>query len=128
MRIKLIRDDLGIPSAVKPEASQVVTRGGNARYWKLGTVLEVSLRGAQLLVGNGDAEPADDEAEAACVGWQRGREEVLLSRRMLAAGIEPEDRERYRRGELLGYDTHGNDIPGPNWVAPEPDDTDEEDT
>jgi hypothetical protein len=34
---------------------------------------------------------------------------------MLAKAIEPEDRERFKNGELLGYDEDGNDIPGPNW-------------
>ena len=76
--------------------------------------LEVDRRGAQLLVGNGDCEPVDDEAEEACKGWKLKRSEVLLSRDMLAKAIEPEDRDRYRRGEILGYDENGNDIPGPN--------------
>jgi hypothetical protein len=82
---------------------------------------------AQLLVGNGDAEPADEEAEAACPKWQINRADVLLSREMLAKAIDPEDRERFRAGEILGYDENGNDIPGPNWVELDEDDTEEDD-
>jgi len=29
---------------------------------------------------------------------------------MLARGIEPEDREAFRRGEITGYDADGNPI------------------
>jgi hypothetical protein len=64
----------------------------------------------EILVGNGDAEPADAEAEAACEGWRDKRAAVLESREMLARGIEPEDREAFRRGELTGYDADGNPI------------------
>ena len=103
-----------------------IDRSSGQPFWKLGAIVEVDRRGAQLLVGNGDCEPVDDEAEEACKGWKLKRSEVLLSRDMLAKAIEPEDRDRYRRGEILGYDENGNDIPGPNWVEPEDDDSDEE--
>ena len=45
-------------------------------------------------------------------GWQNNRQQVLLSREMLAKGIEPEDREAYRAGEFEGYDENGNKIGG----------------
>jgi len=33
---------------------------------------------------------------------------------MLARGIDPDDRERFKRGELLGYNADGSEILGPN--------------
>ena len=116
MKIKIIRSDLGVAHHVdRSQFIDDINTVNGVPFWKSGTVLEVDKRGAQLLVGNGDAEPADDEALAACPEWQSDRESVLLARDMLAKGIEPDDRERYRNGEILGYDDEGNDIPGPNW-------------
>lgn len=123
MKIKFIRSDNGVAAAFNTEeyADQIVQIDGQP-FWKLGAVVEVDRRGAQLLVGNGDCDPADDEATEACANYMLKREEVLLSREMLARAIDPDDRERYRNGEILGYDADGNDIPGPNWVEPaEPD-------
>ena len=127
MKIKYIRTDNGVAGAFDNEQyADQIDRSSGQPFWKLGAIVEVDRRGAQLLVGNGDCEPVDDEAEEACKGWKLKRSEVLLSRDMLAKAIEPEDRDRYRRGEILGYDENGNDIPGPNWVEPEDDDSDEE--
>jgi hypothetical protein len=128
MKIKLIRSDSGVAHHIdrKAFAEHIIDIGGRP-FWKPGTILDVEKRGAQLLVGNGDAEPADEEAEAACPKWRTNRADVLLSREMLAKAIEPEDRERFRNGEILGYDENGNDIPGPNWIEPDDDDTEEED-
>ncbi len=124
MKVKLIRDDLGAPAHLR-DHPDVVIRGKRAPYWRNGAVIEVDARGAELLVGNGDAEPADGEAEAVCKGWRDSRPGVLLSREMLAKGIEPEDRERYRRGEILGYEENGDYIPGPNWIEPADEEGDE---
>lgn len=115
MLIRLIRDDLGVAQGFDTEdrAGDIV-RIDCEPFWKPGTIInEASPRAVKLLVDNGDAEPADAEAEAVCAGWRLRRDEVLLAREMLAKAIEPEDRERFRRGELLGYDADGNDIPGP---------------
>lgn len=114
MKIRLVRDDLRVPPNANVSTDSTVVKNG-AVYWKLGSVLDVPARGCELLVGNGDAEPADEDAEMVCKGWKDKRPEVLLSRAMLAAGIEPEDRELFRAGEILGYDETGNYIPGPNW-------------
>lgn len=121
MRVRLIRDDLGaLPSFRDDERVEI--RGKNTPFWKHGAVIDTDARGAALLVGNGDAEPADEEAEAVCSGWQKRRPEVLLSRDMLAKGIDPDDRDKFRRGEILGYDENGDYIPGPNWTDPEEED------
>lgn len=128
MKIKFVRTDNGVARAFDTEEhADLIDRSSGAPHWKLGAIVEVDRRGAQLLVGNGDCEPADDEAEEACKGWQARRPEVLLAREMLAKAIDPEDRERFRNGEILGYDADGNDIPGPNWCDPDEDDTEEED-
>jgi hypothetical protein len=110
-----------------PEYAEQIDRSSGQPFWKLGAIVEVDRRGAQLLVGNGDCEPADEEAEAACKNWRANRDAILLSREMLARAIDPEDRERFRNGEILGYDENGNDIPGPNWIEPDDDDTEEDD-
>ena len=116
MKIRFIRSDNGVAAAFDtPENADQIDRSSGMPHWKLGAIVEVDRRGAQLLVGNGDCEPADPEAEEACSGWRKHRSEVLLSREMLAKAIEPEDRERFKNGEILGYDDDGNDIPGPNW-------------
>jgi hypothetical protein len=112
MKIRLIRDDLNAPPGTVQEG--VVSKNG-VLWWLKGTIIDVPKRAAQLLVGNGDAEPADDEAEAACDGWRNRRADVLVSREMLARGIEPQDRERFRAGELAGYNPDGSEIPGPHW-------------
>jgi len=110
MQIRLIRDDLGVAGSA-PDSEQMTERGGR-RFWLRGAVIEVPQRAAVLLVGNGDAEPADDEAEQACKGWKDNRQQVLLSREMLARGIEPEDREAFKAGEFERYDENGNKIGG----------------
>jgi hypothetical protein len=112
MRIRLIREDLNAPPGTVHEG--IEKRAGGVLFWRVGTVIEVDRRAVQLLVGNGDAEPADDEAEAAVPNWRQGREKVLLAREMLARGIDPDDRERFKRGELLGYNADGSEILGPN--------------
>ena len=48
-------------------------------------------------MGNGDAEPADAEAEAAVGDWKANRQQVLLSRQMLAEGVDPAQREQYKQ-------------------------------
>lgn len=128
MKIKFVRTDNQVAAAFDTEEhAEQIDRSSGRPFWKLGAIVEVDRRGAQLLVGNGDCEPADDEAEESCKGWKAQRSEVLLSREMLARAIEPEDRERFRNGEILGYDADGNDIPGPNWVEPDEEEAEEDD-
>ncbi len=86
MRIRLIRQDLNAPPGTAHEG--IEKRAGGVLFWRVGTVIDVDRRAVQLLVGNGDAEPADDESEAAVPNWRQGRERVLLAREMLARGID----------------------------------------
>jgi hypothetical protein len=129
MQIRFIRSDLQVSEAFDTEQfSDRIDRASGRPHWKLGAVIDETEFATQVLVGNGDAEPADLEAEKACPRWAINRENVLLSREMLAKGIDPigEDRERFRNGELLGYDANGDDIPGPNWVEPEHEEDEQE--
>lgn len=139
MKIRLIRDDLGVPPGIvcepggtveEGQLSPNIVDGEKGRAWKLGTIFVVTPREAVLLVGNGDAEPADDEAETVCGNWKKNRDLVLESREMLAKGILPEDREAFRRGEILGYDTLGRKIYAPGFIPSETgdDDDDEQDS
>lgn len=135
MKIRLVRKDLGVPPGITCEPGGTVEAGQVSpnivqteagTVWKEGTVFEVSAREAVLLVRNGDAEPADDEADKACGNWKQNRDLVLLSREMLAKGILPEDREAYRRGEFLGYDSLGRKIPAPGFIPVETGEDDDE--
>jgi hypothetical protein len=123
MKIKLIRSDLNV-AADFIDDPRVITDERGILWWPINSVMEVDKVGGKLLVENGDAEPADEEALAVCAGWQYRRDEVLLSREMLAKCIDIEDRQRFRNGEILGYDENGNDIPGPNYVVQDDDDSD----
>jgi len=95
MKIKLIREDLNAPPGT--EADGLKTDANGVLWWIAGTVIEVDRRAAQLLVGNGDAEPADAEAEAAVGDWKSNRQQVLQARQMLAEGIDPAEREQYKQ-------------------------------
>lgn len=95
MKIKLIREDLNAPPGTEHEGIKADANG--VLWWIVGTVIDVDRRAAQLLVGNGDAEPADAEAEAAVGDWKANRQQVLLSRQMLAEGIDPAEREQYKQ-------------------------------
>ena len=122
MKIRYVRSDNEVAETYKDHPA-VVRCARGLYWWPVGAVVDVDEDGARL-VSNGDAEPADDEMEALCCNWKANRAEVLLSREMLAKGIEPEDRERFRRKEILGYDENGNDIPGPNYIQPDEEDED----
>ena len=125
MKIKLIRSDLNVAAAYLDDP-KVITDERGLKWWPLGAEMEVDNAGGKLLVENGDAEPACEEARSVCSGWEFRRDDVLLSREMLAKCIDLEDRQRFRNGEILGYDEDGNDIPGPNYVARD-DDEEQED-
>jgi hypothetical protein len=95
MKIKLIRKDLNAPPGTKHDG--IIADENGVLWWTVGTVIDVDARAAELLVGNGDAEPADAEAEAAVGDWKANRQQVLLSRQMLADGVDPSEREQYKQ-------------------------------
>ena len=95
MKIKLIRKDLNAPPGTEHDG--IIADENGILWWTVGTVIDVDARAAELLVGNGDAEPADAEAEAAVGDWKANRQQVLLSRQMLADGVDPSEREQYKQ-------------------------------
>ena len=121
MKIEIIRDDIKVSAAVAFDASSMNKRNGST-YWNRGSIIECNARECQLLVGNGDCIPACDESRELCKDWQEKLEVRKVHREMLARCIQPEDRQRYLRGEILGYDENGDDIPGPNYVSQNEDD------
>ena len=88
-----------------------------------GTIIEAP--DCYRLVLLGAAEPADDE----CREKVNLPEDVLQirqkARRRIEAGIQPEDNERFDRGEIVGYNPDGSDIPGPNYQEEAEDEEDE---
>lgn len=121
MKVEFIRHDIKLaPGYPFDESRMVKTERGT--FWKCGALMEVNARECELLVGNGDCIPACDESNAICAGWEAKLEIRKVHREMLARGIAPEDRQRYLRGEIVGYDENGDDIPGPNYVTPDEDD------
>ena len=103
-----------------------VKRREDGRYvWPAGTVEDHP--NAYLRVRMGDSEPADDECRLAAA---MSSQEMKTAQRIsgaVRAGIEPVDYQRFFDGENLGYDSEGEDVPGPNYVPPEDDDDDDDD-
>lgn len=106
MKCKLIRELRCDPSDERPDGRLPV-----------GTVISDPL--AWVHIRNGNADPADDEAESfRQTNEERQRSQHAFDR--TSAGIQPEDFAAYDAGEMLGYDSEGEIIPGPNALPPEP--------
>jgi hypothetical protein len=73
----------------------------------------------------GCCEPADEECEQAHGLTPQQMAEAQLGAKAAAAGIWPEDMERFRSGVIAGYDMDGNEIPGPNYEPDEPEEEEE---
>ena len=95
------------------------------RMFKKGAVLEhpESFR----LVQMGKAIPADDECKDRANMSPVMIENAKFAYERLQRGIVFDDFERYGRGELIGYNADGSDIPGPNAATFDDDDDEEED-
>lgn len=81
---------------------------------------------AYKLVQAGSAIPADEECRLACKMTQA---EIDLAQKhypAMEAGIEPDDREAWFAGEMIGYNFDSSPIPGPNFVQEEDDEYDDE--
>ena len=93
------------------------------RMWNKGVVLEhpESFR----LVQMGIAIHADDECKDRANMNPEMIENAAFAYERLQRGIYIDDFDRYDRGELIGYNADGSDIPGPN-AATFDDDGDEE--
>jgi len=118
MKVKFIREVAAFASADHPDLFE---RDGR-RWFPVGAIMEDPRAVNHVILGN--AVPADEECEIAANMTPEKMKTAQAAQEMALKGIEPEDRQRYRNGEILGYDEDGNDIPGPNWI--EPDDTDDD--
>lgn len=112
----------------EPTASQYLLdqceRRGKSLFAPAGSIIDDA--DSFRLVELGVARPHDDECVALFA--DRTAQQAAAAEhaaRRLSAGILPEDFARYDAGELLGYDRHGNDIPGPN-AKPQTDEEDED--
>ena len=95
------------------------------RMWNKGAIVEHPE--AFRLVQNGLAIPADDECKDRANMSPAMIENAKFAYERLQRGIHIDDFDRYGRGELIGYNADGSDIPGPNAVEDIEDDDEEDD-
>jgi len=120
MKAKLVREAKAAPGAEHPE---IFDRDGR-RWWPAGSIIEDAR--AYRLVQMGMAEPADEECTLAACMTTAEMKAAQVKQEMVAKGIHPNDYQRYLDGEILGYDEDGDDIPGPNWIDPDEDESDDD--
>ncbi len=133
MKAKFVRDDAEcIVKPPDPDQTHFVEKMRNGRirpicFWNKGAV--VTFPRAYHLVQCGICEPADAECEEAADMTPEMMEAAQKAHVRLKRGIHHTDNERYERGELVGYNPDGSDIPGPNAATfdDDEDDDDEED-
>ena len=80
----------------------------------IGTELEDPL--AWVHIKNGNAEPADDEAEP----YRQDESQTAAAQfayHRTRLGIHPDDFAEYEAGIMVGYDQSDNKIPGPNFAG-----------
>lgn len=123
MRCRLLQEMEITESVASPETLAQGVRRGSLLFAPAGTIIEDPQ--AWLLVKNLDAEPADAECEEAS---RRSPDELaaaLIGKARLEAAIQPEDFAAFDAGEMIGYDSAGRAVPGPN-AKPQAIDEDEE--
>lgn len=97
-------------------------------FWKAGAIYDHP--DAFLLVQHGVAVPADEECAKKA---RRTPEQMAASQRAYsrtAAGIHPDDNEKWELGQIVGYNPDGSFKPGPNFAqlqAQEESDDEDED-
>lgn len=82
------------------------------RVWNEGAIVDHP--DSYRLVQMGLAIPADDECKDRANMSPEMIESAGFAYERLRRGIHFDDFERYGRGELIGYNADGSDIPGPN--------------
>ena len=82
---------------------------------------------AYQLVGLGMCVPADDECALACGMDEKQMAAVIKAQDAVSKGIHPSDYAAFYAGEMVGYDEHGNFIPGPNASTFGDDEEDDDD-
>ena len=124
MQAKLLREMEIVESLAWPALLAQSVRRGKQRFAPAGTLYDHP--DCFRLVQMGVAEPVDDECRDAAGLNPEQLANAQHAAKRLAAGIMPEDFDRYDAGELLGYDAAGNDIPGPNAKPVTEDDEEDE--
>ena len=131
MMAKFLRDDvqyMGPPQFHKDDTDdREVFRNGEMvtlRFWKKGAT--VNHPKSFRLVQQGTAEPADAECEQRAHMSPQNMDDASHAYERLSRGIIEKDFDRYDRGEILGYNADGSDIPGPNAATFDDDDIEEE--
>ena len=132
MMAEFLRDDIQYagPPELYPHDTHIVERKRNGvmakiRCWKKGAV--VNHPKSFRLVQQGICEAADEECRLRAGMDAPAMDAASHAYERLQRGIDPKDFDRYDRGELLGYNADGSDIPGPNAVTFDDVDDDEDD-
>lgn len=124
MKCRLTKElEIHVPSAW-PALLEVCVERGKSTFAPVGTVMDHT--DAWRLVDMFVAEPADEECAAKCVKTDEQIAAGKHAAARLSAGIHPDDFARYDLGEIVGYNADGSDKPGPNWVAPDDDEEEDE--
>jgi len=109
----------------KAELIAQCERRGKALWAPVGSIIDDP--DCWRLVMMGVAVPYDDECRNKTAQTPEQVAAAQHAARRLSAGIDPADFARYDSGELAGYDSNGQDIPGPNAVVATDDDDGEDD-
>lgn len=100
------------PHAPPQLVAQCVRRDGRL-FAPAGTIIDDPQCFWIVLLGQ--ADPADDECREKTKLTAEKQLEMKQATKELALGIHPEDRAKFRAGEIEGYKPDGSYIPGPNW-------------
>ena len=132
MKAKLLRDDMeysGPEEECRDDTHEVEVIKNHSptkiRCWKKGAVVNHPM--SYRLVRQGICEPADEECQIKANMTPARMESAQHAYERLERGIHPTDFDRYDRGEMVGYNPDGSDIPGPNAATFDDVDDDTED-
>lgn len=123
MKAKLIVECTPAPSAMDDD--RIEKNESGRPVWPVGTIIEGPK--AFRLVQMGVAEPDDAECRLRCAMTTKEMKKAQRHQKAVAAGIVPEDYQRFFDGEIVGYNADGSDIKGPNWVDRSNEDEDDDD-
>lgn len=83
-------------------------------FWKKGTILDFP--DCFWLVRQGCAIPADEACRLRAGMSPEKMAAAQYAHERLTRGIEPDDFDKYDKGQILGYNPDGSYIPGPNFA------------
>jgi hypothetical protein len=123
MKAKLLKDTMAAQSAGADERLIMID---GVKHFPAGTIIDHPR--AYRLVQMGTAEPADPECTLAAGMSSEAQQRAQLHQAMVAAGIHPDDYQKYLDGQMIGYDAVGKLIPGPNYVPEEEEEEEDDDS